>query len=271
MAILRLMAHDTTPLAQRHGWRPPAHCAARVPMPCRLPEASHILMRVYAWGQSVVRGPRTRFVKPRGRRGPAATAARRALALFCLLATLAGTGLGLDRAWAAEITHVHAAPADGGGVAVQAEAHINAPADVIWATLTDYDTLDRFIPGMQKSEVLDRHGSIVTVHQQGVANLLFFSYRIDVVVEASEEPQSRIRVRLLHGNLRRLNGGYDVVKAPQGNENEYILRWSGVIDPDLSLPEFVAVPMIRSNISEQFQGMVDEILRRSARDPGAVK
>ena len=41
-----------------------------------------------------------------------------------------------------------------------------------------------------------------------------------------------------------------------------MLHWTGVIEPESSLPAFIGVPLLRRNVSEQFRGMVREIERR---------
>jgi ribosome-associated toxin RatA of RatAB toxin-antitoxin module len=192
------------------------------------------------------------------------------LVVGCLLA---GIVLGLPSVptQAEDNIAVEASSAEGGGVAVEAQARIRARPEVIWATLTDYDNLDRFIPGMRKSEVAERRGNVVIVRQQGEARLLFFTYNINVVVEATEEPRSSIQVRLVSGNLKKLSGGYEVSRVPGGDDEDYVLRWNGVIDPSVSMPRFVEVQLMRSNIAAQFRGMVDEIDRRSQHAPSAMR
>jgi uncharacterized membrane protein len=44
----------------------------------------------------------------------------------------------------------------GKALAISARATIHAPLPLIWRTLTDYDHLAEFIPGMKSSRVLER-------------------------------------------------------------------------------------------------------------------
>jgi ribosome-associated toxin RatA of RatAB toxin-antitoxin module len=152
---------------------------------------------------------------------------------------------------------------NGGALEVHARATIRAPHSVIWQTLTDYDRLAEFIPGMRKSRVTDRQGSRVTVEQTGAAGFLIFTYTFDVVLESDEHPPSAIGVRLLRGNLKQLEGGYRIEPSP-AREGEYILRWNGVVEGDIALPQVIAVPLMRARIEDQFYGMVREIERREA-------
>ena len=63
--------------------------------------------------------------------------------------------LGAAAAHAAEDLLVEATR-KGAYIEVRARATIDAPLSVIWTTLTDYDRLSEFIPGMKRSRVTSR-------------------------------------------------------------------------------------------------------------------
>ena len=151
----------------------------------------------------------------------------------------------------------------GGEVAIEARATIRAPRALIWQTLTDYNHLSEFIPGMMTSHVIGRRGSTAIVAQTGEAGFMLFSYPIRVVVESREEPPSFIGIRVLKGNLKQLDGGYRIETTGHRGD-EYVLRWSGLIERPPLLPLFIAVPLMRADIADQFRGMVKEIERREA-------
>ncbi len=162
---------------------------------------------------------------------------------------------------AAEQVSIDAAIRDD-GVAVHATATVKAPFDVIWRTLTDYDHLANFIPGMERSHVIGRHGTAAIVQQTGEAGVSFLRYPINVIVESDEHPPSTITVRVLSGNLRRLDGAYSLVPVP-GRRDEFVLGWTGLIDPDMPIPGFIMAEVLKDNISDQFLGMVREIERKA--------
>jgi ribosome-associated toxin RatA of RatAB toxin-antitoxin module len=149
----------------------------------------------------------------------------------------------------------------GDAVQVNVRTTVKAPLALIWNTLTDYDHLAQFIPGMNKSRLLERQGKTAVIEQSGYARLWFFRFGIDVTVEVTEKPFSIIQLRLLKGNLKRLEGHYEIEKLA---EDYYALRWSGTIEPGVAVPHFLATDLMRKNISEQFAGMVHEIERRAA-------
>ncbi len=151
----------------------------------------------------------------------------------------------------------------GNALAISAYARIRAPLPLIWQTLTDYDHLAEFIPGMEQSRVIDRHGSIAIVEQTGAAALWIFRYPIAVVVEADEHYPGTIGVRMLAGNLKQLTGAYRI-ETVAGTRNQFVLQWRGIIEPDIFLPLFITAPGLRETVADQFLGMVNEIERRQS-------
>ena len=183
-----------------------------------------------------------------------------ALVVLCALPGLCSTAL------AAPLTAPVTVQAqrEGSAVRVTTEAVVRAPLTLIWGALTDYNHLAEFVPGMVSSRVLERRGKRVVVAQSGKARFWFFTYAIDVIVEVTEEPPDALSIRAIRGNLKELEGGYQMKKI-DGKEGGYLLQWSGVIEPALPVPQALALPLIRSNIAQQFEGMVREIERREAR------
>lgn len=151
----------------------------------------------------------------------------------------------------------------GSGVEVNTASRIRSPYPVIWQTLTDYDHLAGFIPGILESRVVERQGSAAIVHQRGHASFLFLSVPLDVVVESLEEPPFAIGIRVLRGTLKRLDGGYRISEIPD-IQDEYLLEWSGVIEPSIPIPMYMVMPFLTKHIEDQFLGMVVEIERRCA-------
>lgn len=149
-------------------------------------------------------------------------------------------------------------------VEVRARATLEAPHAVILATLTDYERLPEFVPGLRSSRVLERRGPAAVVHQQGEAGFLFFTHPIDVVVESTERTPWLIEVRLLSGNLRQLTGRYEIEGHASGAAGKLVLRWTGTIEPERGLPPLFGELLVRASIEDQFFGMVREIDRREA-------
>lgn len=149
----------------------------------------------------------------------------------------------------------------GPAVEVSARATLDAPLALIWSTLTDYNRLAEFIPGMRRSRLVETRGAESVVEQSGEARLLVFTFPIEVTLISTARPPGALDVRVLKGNLKRLEGGYRIEPAEEGR---YHLRWNGLIEPDSPLPPLLGEAVMRSTIETQFVGMVREIERREA-------
>ena len=145
---------------------------------------------------------------------------------------------------------------------VVARATLHAPHDLVWRTLTDYDRLSAFIPGMLKSRVVEKRGPTAIVEQFGEVRFLIFSFPIEVTVESVEKPPDVIEVRALKGTLKRLDGGYRIEHSVL--PGVLVLHWRGMIEPATPLPPLLGEVILRASIEAQFAGIVREIERRQS-------
>jgi ribosome-associated toxin RatA of RatAB toxin-antitoxin module len=170
-------------------------------------------------------------------------------------------------AWSADDLTVEAYRR-GAAVEVVARATLNATHELVWRTLTDYDGLSSFIPGIQRSRVIERRGSEAVVEQVGEARFLFFRFPIDVTLSSIEKPPAAIEVHLLKGNLRQLDGAYRIELGAR--PGTLVLHWRGLIQPETALPPLFGEVIMRARIEDQFAGMVREIERRRDAPGGGV-
>jgi len=143
---------------------------------------------------------------------------------------------------------------------VVCRAVLEAPYDLVWQALTDYNRFAEFIPGMRSSRLIERQGAVAIVEQSGDAGFLFFSFPIDVTIASTERPPHALEVKLLKGDLKRLDGAYRI--EPQAG-GRILLTWNGTIEAQ-SMPPLLGEMVMRANIADQFRGMVGEIERRNA-------
>ncbi|MDH4096225.1 MAG: SRPBCC family protein [Betaproteobacteria bacterium] len=148
----------------------------------------------------------------------------------------------------------------GPAVEVRAYALVEALHATVWGTVTDYDRLAQFVPGMRSSRVVAQRNGDLVVEQHGETRFLFFHHPVDVTLLATARPPDAVEVHLLSGNLKRLDGVYRLESAGPGR---IALRWTGLIEPD-NLPPLLGELVMRATIEAQFTGMVREIERREA-------
>ena len=125
----------------------------------------------------------------------------------CALLAAAGA------AWSAEDLVVEA-DRHGERFEVRASAFVAAPIIVVWAVLTDYERLPAFVPGITKSVVRERRGLRLRLEQTGEARFLLFSFPIEVKLEVTESPPYFVTSRAVGGNVRRMQGRYELRPDP---------------------------------------------------------
>ena len=170
--------------------------------------------------------------------------------VFGLLLTIPAPGLSDDSR-----LNVYSKLEDG-VVYVEIETIIQAPHDLIWATLTDYNRLAEYIPGMNSSRLLRYEGKVAFVEQHGVSELFFLKIPVDVIVKSIERKPYHIDIELVSGNFDHLSGGYHLARS---GEHLWTLSWTGYLDPSLPIPNFIAQSFIRKSIKNQFLGIIAEI------------
>lgn len=148
----------------------------------------------------------------------------------------------------------------GAAVEVHAYARVEAVHATVWGTVTDYERLAQFVPGMRSSRVVAQRNGDLVVEQRGETRFLVFTYPVNVTLLATARPPGAVDVHLLSGSLKRLDGTYRMEPAGAG---WVALRWTGLIEPD-ALPPLLGELLMRAAIEAQFTGMVREIERRAA-------
>jgi len=154
----------------------------------------------------------------------------------------------------------------GDSIEIRAHALIAAPPALAWQVLTDYERLPSFIPGIVKSVVRQRQGNQLVLEQTGEARFLVFAFPIEVRYEVTESPPDWVASRAVGGNLRRMNGRYELQSSTV--QGSMLLRYQGAIEPNFDLPPVVGVVALRSMVEQQFTAMVAEIERRAAAQGG---
>jgi hypothetical protein len=145
-------------------------------------------------------------------------------------------------------------------VSVTASAEMQVDPRTAWNVIADYDHLAEFIPDMRSSRVVLRKGDKLLVEQSGEFGFLFFRQRIEVRLAVDEYPPQRIVARAVGGNLREMEGRYELENLPSGVR----LLYFGKLVPEFPLPPIIGRIVVRSVLAKQFTAMVKEILRRDA-------
>lgn len=149
-----------------------------------------------------------------------------------------------------------------GAQSLEVEASTTLQADVAtaWRVLSDYDRYAEFIADLQRSRVVARRGSSVTVEQSGFARVWLLKLPIEVTFEVEEHPPHWLQSRAVAGSLRSLTSRYVLTPAGAGTRLDY----RGQIAPGFDFFARIEQAVVEHNIARQFQALADEIERQGA-------
>ncbi|MGB3496090.1 MAG: SRPBCC family protein [Elainellaceae cyanobacterium] len=88
-------------------------------------------------------------------------------------------------------------------------AHANV--DQAWSVLTDYDNFAQFLPSVESSRVLESEGDRAVVEQIAGLKVLFADMKSRVCTENIKTPKERIDFRLLEGDLKMMEGHWQLI------------------------------------------------------------
>jgi ribosome-associated toxin RatA of RatAB toxin-antitoxin module len=146
---------------------------------------------------------------------------------------------------------------EGEYVVCRATLAVRASRERVWKVLTDYERYPRFLPDIEISRVAYRGPEGLVLEQRGTVGLLFVSRTIEVRLGALETAPHSLQLRLLSGNLRDMQGRYDLHE--QGGMTRMVYQGRFLAEADL--PPFMALAMVRHALTRQLGGLVAEMER----------
>lgn len=167
---------------------------------------------------------------------------------------------------------------DGAAYVVRAHADLDADQRTAWATVTDYEHLPEFVPGIRSAQVLARVAAggseRLLVEQSGEFRFLWFSEPVHVWLDVSHDAPARVLAQAVtpsgtnpaRSTVREFEGSYTFAPLDGGRTRfRHEARFAPAHPP---LP-IIGDLVIRHVIAEQFAAMVAEIERRAAQGRGA--
>lgn len=152
---------------------------------------------------------------------------------------------------------------DGDALWVNSDAVVHASPQEVWAVMTDFDHMARFISNLRSSKVVSQKDNAVVVAQTGRASAGLLSFDFESVREMELKPFTQIRSRQLSGSMASFDG--TTVLRQEGELTRIESRVRAV--PGTWVPPFIGKRFIESETREQFSELLAEIARRQ----GVVK
>ena len=130
----------------------------------------------------------------------------------------------------------------------------------IWAVLTDYENLSRFIPNLTSSRLLWRRGNTVGLEQVGSQTFCGLRFTAQVEIELEEDRAAgQLRFQMTRGDFRRFEGSWAVHHDQRGTTLLYELTVQGKPGMPIALIE----QRLRDDLANNLRGVQQEAQRRA--------
>lgn len=133
-------------------------------------------------------------------------------------------------------------------------------AQWVWAVLTDYDNLHRFIPNLASSRQIWRRSNLVAVEQVGTQQFCGLRFSARVTLELEENRAAgRLAFRMLDGDFRCFQGSWVVGSDATSSWILYDLTVQGKPGMPIGLIE----QRLQEDLACNVRGVQQEAMRRS--------
>jgi hypothetical protein len=157
---------------------------------------------------------------------------------------------------------------------VRAEVELEADRRTAWLTVTDYEHLPRFVPGIRSVQVLARVASggaeRLLVEQAGEFRYLWFAKPVQVWLDVTHQAPERVLAKSVlpsgisaeRSTLRQFEGSY-LLTAVDASRTRFV--YQARFEPAQAMLPVLGTLAVRHTVAEQFRAMATEIERRAAR------
>ena len=176
-----------------------------------------------------------------------------AVATMCVVAT-AATGAPRGEA---DVSVRELSP---GVYRVEARFDVAEPSAAVWAVLTDYANIPRFLPDVRVSIIRGRAEGLTRVEQEAVSSFMLFSRRVHLLLVIAEDGDV-LRFRDECGrSFTQYAGSWRVTQQDGRTSVAYELT----AKPSFSVPDFLVARVLKRDANDMIQHLRAEMRRRAA-------
>lgn len=175
---------------------------------------------------------------------------------------------------------VYEAAKQDSGKRIVAETVVQAPVDVVWRVLTNYERLADFVPNLESCERLPspRTGR-VWIRQRGCSQGVLWRLEAEAVIAVEEVrlPLGRreARFNMVDGDFKEMSGRWVVEPDPSSAVGmATLLRFDITVQPKISLPSSVVSYVVRAGLPANIQAVsrrAEEIAATKLRASGLAR
>jgi ribosome-associated toxin RatA of RatAB toxin-antitoxin module len=136
----------------------------------------------------------------------------------------------------------------------------------IWAVLTDYANLSRYIPNLTSSRQLWRRGNRVGLEQVGTQQICGLRFSAQVELELVEDRDAgELRFAMSRGDFRRFEGVWRIRSQGQGDQLVTSLVYELTVQGRAGMPIGLIEQRLRDDLASNLRGVQQEAQRRAAK------
>jgi len=140
------------------------------------------------------------------------------------------------------------------------QLRLNLDPEWLWAVLTDYENLSRFIPNLASSRQLWRRGRKVGLEQVGTQQVCGLRFSAKVEIELEEDPVScQLSFQMTKGDFRRFEGRWCIHRHQEHTALVYEL----VVQGKPGMPITLIEQRLKDDLASNLRGVQQEALRRA--------
>ena len=147
--------------------------------------------------------------------------------------------------------------AEGATFQISARTATIVDRETAWQVLSDYGRWAQFLPNVTESRVLSRSGTSLTVKQRARIPWLA-DYPLEVIAQVQEIPGQGVRFRRLSGNVRSLDGAWQIT-----GDSPVQLVYRSTVELGLPLPAQLVRRQLRRDTQAMLEAMSGEMARRA--------
>jgi carbon monoxide dehydrogenase subunit G len=132
------------------------------------------------------------------------------------------------------------------------------PADV-FAVLTDYEQIPRFMPGVRTSVVHSRENGRAVVEQEAISKMMMFSKKVHLILDVKEDPGMLTFRDRCGKSFASYEGMWRVTRDGSVTNVSYALA----AQPTFEVPEFLLKRLLRRESGEMIEQLQREVTRRA--------
>ncbi|MDX2255317.1 MAG: SRPBCC family protein [Pseudanabaenaceae cyanobacterium bins.39] len=137
--------------------------------------------------------------------------------------------------------------------------------ETVWKVLTDYANLDKFIPNMVSSRILENRGNRKIIEQIDSRQVFLVSITSRTKLAIQETDRRQIDFRLLEGDFSKMEGYWKiepVASVPMRPNDQVLITYTVNAQPNGGVPVDTFYTIFKDSLDDILQAIKREIKKR---------